>query len=217
MEKKLIEFSGIEWHVKKGMRGPGPNYWSDGRESVWVDSNGKLHLKIRKYNDRWHCAEVVATKSYGYGEYLFYIDSNVSKYEPNIVAGLFTYENDENEIDIEFSRWGKTEKNDGWYTIQPAPYNEVNQNSFPLNLSGTHSTHKFIWRKDKIVFESYHGHYKKLPSHDFLINSWTYTGKNIPLSGDERLRMNLWLLKGEVQRSQHDVEFIVSYVGVPNR
>jgi hypothetical protein len=216
METRLIEFSGIEWFVKRGTCGPGPNNWSDSKESVWVDTNGKLHLKIRKDKERWYCAEVFATKSFGYGEYLFFIESDASSYQPNIVAGLFTYENDESEIDIEFSRWGDSKKNVGWYTIQPGPYNKVNQDSFPLNLSGTYSTHKFKWRPEKITFESYHGHYKKAPSRNFLINSWIYSGNCIPLMGEERLHINLWMLKGEVLRNQQEAEFVVSFVKVPN-
>lgn len=33
-----------------------------------------------------------------YGMYKFLVYSNVEEFDPNVVAGLFTYENDEREI-----------------------------------------------------------------------------------------------------------------------
>jgi hypothetical protein len=33
--------------------------------------------------------------------------------------------------------------------------------------------------------------------------------------GEERLHINLWILKGEVLRNQQEAEFVVSFVKVP--
>ncbi len=216
MNTKTIEFAGIIWDIKSGTSlGPGPNNWSNSSDSVWVDSNGNLHLKIKKIGKTWHCAEIVAQKSFGYGEYRFYVANNVQNYDPNIVAALFTYENDNREIDIEFSKWGKSYNNDGWFTVQPEPYNNSNQKSFSLNLSGNHSTHKFIWAPKNIFFQSYHGHYPTVPSSDLLVNEWSYTGINNPKVGNERLRLNLWLFEGKPPINQQDAEFIISAVYMP--
>lgn len=216
MLTKTIEFAGIIWDIKSGNgSGPGPNNWSNSSDSVWVDSNGNLHLKIRKVGNTWHCAEIVAQKSFGYGEYRFYVANNVQNYDPNIVAALFTYENDDREIDIEFTKWGKSYNNDGWFTVQPEPYNKSNQKCFMLNLSGNHSTHKFIWAPNNIFFQSYHGHYPTVPSLEYLINEWTYTGKHNPKVGKERLILNLWLFEGKPPENQQEAEFIISAVYMP--
>jgi hypothetical protein len=56
---RTIEFDGYQWMVKHGdeeKQGPGPNYFSSLPENVWVDSQGQLHLKVTKRNDRWYCA-----------------------------------------------------------------------------------------------------------------------------------------------------------------
>ena len=45
--------------------------------------------------------------------------SRVDKFDKNVVAGLFTYENDTAEIDIEFSKWNKEENEDSQFVIQP--------------------------------------------------------------------------------------------------
>ncbi len=209
-----IQFAGITWNVRNGSGGPGPNIWSDSADNVWVDSEGLLHLKIRKVGNTWYCSEIIAQQSFGYGEYRFYVASNVENYDPEIVAGLFTYETDLREIDIEFSKWGNPSNVAGWYTVQPVVAG--NQHSFAVNLIGDYSTHRFIWNSNNIYFQSYHGHYPNLPSPDNLISEWTYTGKNIPPVGNERLHINFWLMGGHAPVNQQDAELVVKAVFVPS-
>ena len=214
-----IQFAGQTWDVRSGTGNPGNNNWSDSSESVWVDDSGYLHLKIRKSGDRWYCSEIVSQKSFGYGEYIFYVASNVEKYDQNVVAAMFTYENDKREIDIEFtgSGFGNTSKMNtyGWYTVQPKPYNDTNQKLFKLNLTDNYSSHKFIWSSENIFFQSYHGHYPQLPSGDYLIQEWTYIGSKNPPAGKERLHINLYLLGGEPPTDGQEVEFVVNAVFIP--
>lgn len=209
-----IQFSGITWNVRNGSGGPGPNIWSDSADNVWVDSDGLLHLKIRKVGNTWYCSEIIAQQSFGYGEYRFYVASNVENYDPEIVVGLFNYETDLREIDIEFSKWGNPANVSGWYTIQPVVAGH--QHSFSLNLTGDYSTHKYIWNSSNIFFQSYHGHSATLPSPDKLISEWTYTGNNIPPVGNERLHINFWLMGGHAPINQQDAEFVVKAVFVPS-
>src|SRR5271165_635656 len=81
-EDRTLQFAGQTWNVRKGHGGPGPNRWSDARESVWVDDQGRLHLKIRQIAGEWACVEVWTQKSLGYGDYVFQVASNVEKYDP---------------------------------------------------------------------------------------------------------------------------------------
>src|SRR5436305_806293 len=64
---RTISFSGYTWAVKAstGRVGPGPNYFSDSTNNVWVDTQGRLHLKITKVGGRWNCAEVINQQSLG--------------------------------------------------------------------------------------------------------------------------------------------------------
>ena len=65
--RRLLYFSGHEWWVKSGENlGPGPNIFSDEAESVHVDEQGSLHLKIVKQGDVYTCAEIFQRKV-GYG------------------------------------------------------------------------------------------------------------------------------------------------------
>jgi hypothetical protein len=208
-----IQFSGLTWNVRNGSGGPGPNSWSDSPNNVWVDAEGQLHLKIRKDANTWYCSEIYAQQSFGYGEYRFYVATNVENYDPEIVAGLFTYETDSREIDIEFSRWGNAAWLAGWFTVQPVITG--NQQNFALNLVHDSSTHKFTWESNSIFFQSYLGHHSTLPSTENLISEWNYTGNSIPPVGNERLHINFWLFGGHMPVNQQEAELVIKAVSVP--
>ena len=58
---RTFAWNGETWMVKRstGRVGPGPNYFSDSTNNVWVDGSNRLHLKITKSGNKWQCAEVI--------------------------------------------------------------------------------------------------------------------------------------------------------------
>jgi len=195
-EARTVDFSGYTWHVKDvSLGGPGPNRWSDSTDSVWVDNDGKLHLKVRKIGSRWYSSEVTMQQSLGHGRYEFMLETNTEAYDPVIVAGLFTYRNDFEEIDIELTRFSNPNGPTGWYNVQPY-YNPGNQETFDLNFNGAFSTHRFDWTADTIDFRSLHGHYTEPPNSGFIINQWAYAGADIPPDLNEKVHINLWQHQG---------------------
>jgi hypothetical protein len=119
---RTIHFSGMEWQVKNGVGGPNPNnitqnYWSDSPESIWVDDEGRLHLKIRYDDGVWKCAEIQSNETVKYAEYTWEISNPIDDLDPNVVLGLFLYSDQhDHEYDIEFSQWGRTSE------IQKMPF-----------------------------------------------------------------------------------------------
>jgi len=223
-QPRTIQFSGMTWKMFNVVppslpQNAGNNYWSNSSSSVWVDTSGRLHLKIRYVAGNWYCAEVYALQSLGYGEYRFNVSSNLEAYDPNIVVGLFTYESDNQEIDMEFSYWSNEKTYAGLYTVQPSSpawiqgYDQLN---FPLKYlnSDYKSTHKFTWTKDGINFQSYHGFSPTLPATSgSLIRSLSYSGfKNPPSEQKEYLKINLWLYKGRVPTNLQNLEVIIDSV-----
>ncbi len=109
---RTIQFSGYDWAVKSSVHrlGPGPNYFSSSTDNVWVDSQGRLHLRITYSKGRWYCAEVIGPQSLGRGTYTFTLDSPVDSLDPNVTLALYTWSDDpaynNREIDIEFGRFG---------------------------------------------------------------------------------------------------------------
>ncbi|KMY56136.1 hypothetical protein AC623_09080 [Bacillus sp. FJAT-27231] len=217
-----IQFSGYEWEVKQGEKvGPGPNNWLGTNESVWVDDQGKLHLRIIHRNGKWYAAEVINKETLGYGTYRFYLEARTDLLDPNAVIGLFTYdsisrdaaENDFREIDIEFSRWGQSgNANVGQYMVQPN-----NNYTFKKSLTGDWTTHAFEWTPEKIFFYSHHGHSETSPNANYIINQWTYEGENIPNSKNEKVSINFWLNKGEAPLYGKEIEIVISkFEFIPN-
>src|SRR5438270_6126883 len=76
---QTVSFSGHLWKIKVSSSkvGPGPNFFSDSPQNVWVDTLGRLHLKITNVNRRWYCAEVVCLDSPGFGTYTWQLASPV--------------------------------------------------------------------------------------------------------------------------------------------
>ncbi|PRD55939.1 glycoside hydrolase family 16 protein [Sphingobacterium gobiense] len=211
---RIIKFSGYDWIVRTSNDkrvGPGPNYFSDSEDNVWVDENGRLHLKIVQRGGIWHCSGVILKQSLGYGQYVFYLASDVSKLDQHTVGGLFTYLHDTEEIDIEFSRWSDPENHDSQFAVQPSD-RSGNKERYDLNLLTERSTHSFNWQRDKIEFFSRQGHGLTLDN-DNRIHEWTYRGNDTPLSkGAERLRLNLWLFRGQIPSDMMEQEMIIEKV-----
>ncbi|MCY8234826.1 glycoside hydrolase family 16 protein [Priestia endophytica] len=214
----LIQFSGYEWITKDRMNspiGPGPNYFNP--NNAYVDQEGKLHLKTT-YNDtlkRWECAQATNVQSLGYGTYRFYIQGRVDNLDPQVVLGLYTYDDTDDkyahrEIDIEFSKWGNvdpTYKN-SQYVIQPHE-KDGNVRRFETTLNGESTTHEFKWTPQEVYFRSLHGFYKESPSNGYIINEWTYKGVDVPPAGHETPRINLWLSDGKAPQNGKEHEITI--------
>jgi len=212
-----IRFSGYEWRVKSsdGQVGPGPNYFSDAPDTVWVDNEGRLHLRINNKYGHWWSAEIISKLSFGYGRYRFHLTTNVDDLEPNAVLGLFTWSDDpafsHREIDIEISRWGQENNENGQCVIQPysIPQNGVR---FELPPGLTSSVHSFEWQPQRVSCQSIG---VSAQSAWTTIHAHTST-EFIPPPGDENARINLWLLGGQAPRYGRDVEVVISrFVFVP--
>lgn len=211
---RTIQFAGLTWNVKTGgPAGPGPNMWSDSLESVWVDSNGALHLKVRQIGGVWHSAEVSTQQSFGHGTYLFNVASNADLFDRNIIVGLFTFLDCDNEIDIEFARWGVVNNDAGQYVTQPAIAGNINR--FDLAPAGAISTHSFTWGPTSIFFQSYQGEHPALPANQQLrVHDWLYTGPDIPIPSTEKLHINLWQLQGLPPSDGQEIELVITNVTV---
>jgi hypothetical protein len=209
---RTINFSGYTWKVKasEAQVGPGPNYFSADPNDVWVDGNGSLHLTITARNGKWYSTEVFTEAPLGYGTYIFTLASRVDQLDKNAVLGLFTWDaaapaNNYREIDIEFSRWGQDSGDNAQYVVQPFG-TPGNRHRFPIALTGLYSTHSFKWEADQILFTSHQG---SMPSLGAQIDSWLYTGADVPPAGAGNARINLWLYNGVPPSNGQRVEVVI--------
>ncbi|PYP85585.1 MAG: hypothetical protein DMF61_15740 [Blastocatellia bacterium AA13] len=213
-DMRTIQFSGYEWKVKSSIDlvGPGPNYFSDRKKSVEVDDFGRLHLRILQQDGRWNCAEIISTRSFGYGTYQFYIDMSVDNLDPRVILGLFTWSDapdySHREIDIEISRWGNAENLNAQFVVQPytRPMNIVRY-QIPHGLDA--STHSFAWKPDSVFCRSARGINNAPSATASVIAEHTFT-QDIPQAGGENARVNLWLMAGRPPLNGMEAEVIMS-------
>jgi hypothetical protein len=208
---QAITFAGHSWEVKSAADpvGPGPNYFSNDPQDVWVDSSGYLHLSIVNRNSKWYSTEVVCIDPLEYGTYTLVSGSRIDLLDKNAVLGFFTWDGDApannyREIDIEFSRWGDAGAANAQYVIQPWGISG-NRYRYNLNLPGAVSTHRIDWRPDRIQFGSWN-------ESGGLLQSWTYTNPQyIPPTapGAGSARINLWLINGVAPSDGQRVEVVI--------
>jgi hypothetical protein len=212
--RRAIEFGGYEWHVRSSneLQDPGPNYFSDTPDHVWVDENGSLHLRAAPAADgRWYGVEVESAASPGYGTYVFTLGSRLDHLDPNVAVGLFTWSDDpaENhrELDIEFASFGEPPPRAGRYTRQP--YQDPgNVYLFAPPATDT-SAHSLEWRASEVRFQSWTGASDPAAAAAQVVARHTFVG-NIPTPGGEHIHMNVWLDKGEAPTNGQPVDIVVT-------
>jgi hypothetical protein len=202
-----IVWSGVTWDIKTSHApvGPGPNVFD--KSNVTVDDLGGLHLRIAKNaSGAWTSAEIIGPTSYGYGTYTFTLGSRVDNFDPNVVLGLFTWSDRaayaHREIDIEFARWGyAADPTNAQYVVQP--YNQAGHLKRFAEPPATISTHRFSWQPGRVDWESY-------DAAGGLIDSYVYSGTDVPRAGDERVHLNFWLFGGGAPTDGMPAEAIVT-------
>ena len=214
LNTKTLQFSGYDWLVKSSEQrvGPGPNYFSNSTDNVFVDTQGRLHLRITQKDDRWFCAEVISKQSFGYGTYRFYLNTTPASLDPQVILGLFTWNDDpayhHREIDIEVSRWGRVDNQNAQFVVQPyTDRRNILRFQIPPDLSS--SIHSFTWKPDNVFLQSVKGSRAESPKSRDIIQQHTFT-EGVPKAGGENARINLWLMSGHAPTDVKEAEVIIN-------
>ena len=159
---RTIMFAGHEWNVRNHEGGPGPNAFDDSPRNVWVDAQGRLHLRVVRRGTEWRCAEIYSVEDYGYGSFTFYLDESMTL-NPAMVLNIFTWDqtsfeaNANTEIGIQVSQLNEKQKS-VLYRVEPIEADEKvyreRQHQGAALLSGDFSTHTFTWTESAIRFVS---------------------------------------------------------------
>ncbi|NNK80197.1 MAG: hypothetical protein HKO93_01765 [Flavobacteriales bacterium] len=213
-----VLFSGRIWDVKSGFNGPGPNFFSDHVDDIYVDDEGLLHMHITERDGTWYSTEVVSRDTMGYGTYTFTVEGDFVGMPENTVVGLFTWDNNtffeqaNSEVDIEFSKWGDDKENTLQYGVQPIAFGDYNEERVfnPPNVAELEgiTTHMFNWTDTLITWKSFTG---ETTNESAKFAEWTFDLDNparikyennmeslpiiIPAPGNTtNARINFWIL-----------------------
>ncbi len=201
--QRQITFAGSTWIVKATgdvPYGPGNNFWSDAADAVWVDGQGRLHLRITQRDGVWYSAEVFSQDYMGHGRYRFDVEGNLDALDPNVVFAGFFYSDQGDEADVEFSRWGDPNRtSNAQFVVQP---NAIHPWFVP---AVSRHTLQLDWSNERIDFHAWCNPGGALTQ---PTATWSHTGA-VPVPDVERMRFNLWLFGGP-PTDGNEVELIVS-------
>lgn len=194
-----LTFAGRNWTVKAGSGlGPGPNVWS--ADCATVDDAGALHLRVAVVDGAWACGEVSLPSALGYGVYSWDVASDVTHMDPAVVLGLFTYEDDTHELDVEMSRWGDPgNANNADFAVQPSdvPANLHNY-AIPAGVTAVRAT--YAWAPASVSFTLV-----STAGAPFRA-AWQRNGSAVPVArGRESVHMNAWLFRGRAPTTGVDI------------
>ncbi len=208
-----LRFAGRDWMVLDAISSPGMNYYST--NCVSVDSNGWLHMTVRQIDGTWYCPFLECADRLGFGEYRWYTGSKLDQVDSNLVVGLFfwaqepVYGTNQIEVDIEVSHaFPGTQTNCLVYTVQPYNIPGISY-QHPMVMTNDLSTHRFIWRPDRVDWESYYGHLPAPDTSTTYIAGWRFEGHGIPIETNERPFMNFWLFYTNAPRDTQGLEIVI--------
>jgi hypothetical protein len=189
---KTLLFAGYEWRVRDSPseRGGWTHEYDPG--NAWTDASGALHLRVAPSGAGWTCAEVILTRSLGYGTYNFVVE-DVSHLAPATVLGLLTWDDvagDQRfrEMDVEISRWGDAGNANAQYVVQPY-YVPVNVSRFEAPAATL--THSLRWEVGRASFRTVRGANAGRGVQPVVAEHVFTSG--VPQPGNETIRINLYV------------------------
>jgi hypothetical protein len=203
---KRILFSGYEWEVVQVPHDSSNVAYSNRASNAWTDSLGALHLRIVREEGEWTCAEVILSRSLGYGTYSFRVHE-IPQLEPGTVFGMFTWDEleggqDHREMDIELSQWGDPSTKNAQFAIQPY---YVPANVFRFDSPDSALTHSFRWEPGRVLFTTA----RETPGRRSRVVAEHVFTSGIPSPGGERVHINLYIYGKSRTPQQRGVEVVL--------
>jgi hypothetical protein len=191
---KSIQFSGYPWKVREAGRSQAGQINFYNPSNVWVGPDGFLHLRVKRQDDRWTCAEVTLSRSLGFGSYRFVI-RDIANLEPAAVLGIGPAA----KMAIEISRWGRPEDKNGQYII--APYT-VPANTVRFVAPSGALDHLIDWEQGRVKFQTI----RAASSQPVAVHTFT---SGVPSPGNEGVSLNLYFFDSAANPLKHEFEVIV--------
>jgi hypothetical protein len=204
---KTLRFGGYEWKVRSSASNRGGGIVHYDAANAWTDDSGDLHFRIKMDSAGWSCAEVMMTRSLGYGTYRLVV-RDTSVLEAAAVLAMFTWddsasEQNYREFDVEITRWGDPANKNAQFVVQPY-YIPANVSRF-VTAPGR-VTYIMQWEPEKISFQALQGN--RQTNHSQVIAEHTFTS-GIPTPGNETVHLNLYIYTSSIEPLKKPVEVVL--------
>jgi hypothetical protein len=195
-QARYVRFADRDWVVRPTgtNEAPGGNDWSDDARSVWVDDEG-LHLVVRRQGGRWWAAEVHTDLPEGPVHIEAEVATPMAELDPQVVAGIFVYRDDDHEVDIELSQFGGGNGFNAQYAV--APYGPGDRHRFVIPQHQGGVRHVLDWRLNRAALDS------RGPDRSYA--EWRWTGEKLQDRSGYRLHINLWLYEAKPPQGKQPV------------
>jgi hypothetical protein len=201
---RTLQFSGYEWTVRASPSDRGGSNSYD-PANAWTDASGALHLRLAGEPGKWTCAQVILTRSLGYGTYRL-VMRDISNLDPAAVLAMYTLSDagaaaaDRNprEWDVEFSRWGDPAGKNARYIVQPS---YVDKNMVRFMAPAGVLTHQIRWESGSVRMTTANEGQAVAAEHVFT--------SGVPVPGDEKFRVNLYDFQRGPQLLRQGAEIVI--------
>jgi hypothetical protein len=202
---RTIQFSGYDWTVRAAPSDRGGNNMYD-PSNAWTDGTGAMHLRIAGTPGRWTGAQVILTRSLGYGTYRLVVRDH-QDFDPATVFAMYTLSDigaassDRNprEWDIEMSRWGDPKSRNARYIVQPS---YVGQNTYWFEAPTGTMTYEVHWAPGRVELTTSRANGSPFAAHHAFTS-------DVPLPGDEKFRINLYDFQRGPQLLKQAAEVVI--------
>jgi hypothetical protein len=200
---KKLHFSGYEWEVLQVPVESLGVLHTNRAANAWTDEKDRLHLRITQEAGEWTGAEIMLSRSLGYGSYSFGV-RDMPRLEPATTLGILTWDpldagQNHREIDVQLSQWGDPDIKNAQFTIQPY---YVPANVYRFASPSTTLTHSFRWEPERMSFRTTEEPRSR------VVAEHTFTS-GIPSPGGERVHINLYVYGKSRAPQQNGVEVVL--------
>ncbi len=214
-----FSFAGLTWERKSGCGGPGPNCWAP--ENAEPVTGEGVRLRLARRSGKWYSAEIRTAAPVPCGAYSFHLIGRTDLLDPNVVLGVFLYDDAAgeagaqcpDELDLESSRFGDASAPNGHFVSYASGVcGPADLDDFSYALTGTYTTHQIDWAPGAVSFRLLHGHRLSAELPEYLIGERSFISPLVPAAGGMRLHVNLWAFAGNAPTDQQDVEVVISNI-----
>lgn len=212
-----FSFAGLTWERKSGCGGPGPNCWAP--ENTEPVAGEGVRLRLTRRSGKWYSAEIRTAAPVPCGAYSFHLIGRTDLLDPNVVLGVFLYDDAAgeagnpcpDELDLESSRFGDPNAPNGHFVSYASGVcGPADLHDFSYALTGTYTTHQIDWAPGAVSFRLLHGHRLSAELPEYLIGERSFVSPLVPAAGGMRLHVNLWAFAGNAPTDQQEVEVVIS-------
>jgi hypothetical protein len=203
---RTVRFSSYDWMLRQSPseRGGFNHYAAD---NVRVADDGALHLSLAQRSGVWTSAEVILTRTLGYGTYMFSV-RDTGPLDPAALLTFYTYDEDGpadsfREMAIALRRSDARALLTGQYMLQP---NYVAANVARFVVPPGLVTHSLRWEPGRVVFATARGRRPTSVGRNNIQQEFTV---GVPSTGKERVRIALYYFRNAPLQPQRHVEVVI--------